>query len=95
MLCQGLAASQELSPNLWENVLRPVGAAVEAAPLGVTEAVSAPLSFVRAERWRLLLTSHLIARSGQAQDLCFGHKWVLDTNLVDCARCLGVNQLID
>lgn len=75
-------------------MLRPVGAAVEVAPLGVTEAVSGPLSFVRAEWLRLLLTYHPTARSGQAQDLCFGgHQWVLDTNPTDCAPCVGVSQL--
>lgn len=75
-------------------MLRPVGAAVEAAPLGVTEEMSGPLSFVRAEWWRLLLTSLPTARSGQAQDPCLGqHQWVQDTNLMDCAPCVGVNQL--
>lgn len=71
-----------------------MGAAVEAAPLGVTEAASGSLSFVRAEWWRLLLTSHPTVRSGPAQDLCFGvHQWVLDTNMMACAPCVGVSQL--
>lgn len=83
-----------ISQSVEKNVLRPMGAAVEAAPLGVTEAVSGTLSFVRAEWWRLWLTSHPTARSGQAHDPCFGgHQCVLGTHLMDCAHCVGVNQL--
>lgn len=48
-------------------MLRPVGAAAVVSPLTVTEAVSRTLSFVRAEWWMLLLTSH--TETGAKADL--------------------------
>ena len=58
---------RNISPICGKNVLRPAGAAVSLSPLAVAEAASRPLSFVRAEWWRLSLTSHTAAGAGQAQ----------------------------